>query len=154
MKTIISLAILAALAGCDLMAYKTPDPDADAWPVTAANDQAVKNAIITQSTLYPYHFVNNGAELTSIGESDLKTLVAHFRTYPGRLSIRRGDIIYPLYNERVQKVLAELRAGGVDVNRINVVDLPAGGDGMPSGNVIVIMSQDDLAKTARYDFGS
>jgi hypothetical protein len=137
---ITSLAALAVLAGgCELPTAYRADPAVDAWAVTSANDQAVRDALIRQSTMYPYHFVTNDAGLNDLGASDLTALMAHFRSYPGRLSIRRGGEPEALYNARVAGVLAALAAGGVDKDRITVVDLPADGDGMPSNDVIVIM---------------
>ena len=140
--TLMSLAIVAVLlSGCDLMMSSTPSRGVDAWIVTSANDQAVRDAIIRQSTMYPYHFINNSAELNWLGASDLAALVDHFHLYPGRLSIRRGSAPQPLYKARAAEVLDVLRAAGIDVDRITVVDLPAGGDGMPSEGVIVILEQ-------------
>ena len=141
MRTIImSLAALAILVGgCELPTAYRADPAVDTWAVTAANDQAVRDAIIRQSTMYPYQFITNDARLNDLGTSDLAALRAHFRSYPGRLSIRRGDEPEALYNARVAEVLSALTAGGVDMDRITVVDLPADGDGMSSDDVIVIM---------------
>ena len=129
MKTItISLAALVMLAGgCDWMTSRLADPSVDAWTITSANDQAVRDALVRQSTMYPYHFVTGGAHLNTLGASDLATLIGHFQTYPGRLSIRRGNAAKPLYDARVAEVLAALATGGIDVDRIAVVDLPAAG---------------------------
>lgn len=140
MRTIItSLAALAILVGgCELPTAYRADPAVDTWAVVAANDQAVRDAIIRQSTMYPYHFITNGVRLNDLGASDLAALRAHFRSYPGRLSIRRGGEPEALYNARVAEVLSALTADGVDMDRITVVDLPADGDGMPSDDVIVI----------------
>ena len=140
MRTIImSLAALAILAGgCELPTAYKADSAVDVWAVTSANDQAVRDAIIRQSTIYPYHFITNDTRLNDLGASDLAALMAHFRSYPGRLSIRRGDEPKALYDARVVEVLSALATGGVDIVRITVVDLPAGGDGMLSDDVIVI----------------
>lgn len=137
-----SLMIVAVLvSGCDLMTSSTSSRGVDAWTVTSANDQAVRDAIIRQSTMYPYHFIDNSAELNWLGASDLAALVAHFQMYPGQLSIRRGNTPQPLYKARAAEVLDALRAAGIDVDRITVIDLPAGGDGMSGDDVIVILEQ-------------
>jgi len=148
MRTIItSLVALALLAGgCDMMPTCDMVPtnyhanrNADIWAITSANDQAVRDALIRQSAIFPYHFIDNSARLNELGASDLDVLVTHFRSHPGRISVRRGVESKKLYDARVAEVLSTLATGGVDTDRVTVVDLPAGGDGMPSDNVIDIL---------------
>ena len=154
-RIVTSLAVVVMLAGgCDMVEMMEPyqaDRAVDAWAVTSANDQAVKNALVRQSAIFPYHFVTHGAQLNDLGASDLATLIAHFRSNPGRLSIRRGAESQDLYDARVAEVRATLAAGGVDMGRISIADSPGGGDGMPSDNVIVIMG---LATPLSVDTGT
>ncbi len=65
--------------------------------VKTYNDIAIQNAVISQHTLFPYHFVNNAMELNELGDSDLKVLAEHFAKHPGKLNIRRGNISEDLY---------------------------------------------------------
>ncbi len=139
--TMLCLAVIAMMAcGCDRTPRYRAAPAADAWAVNSANDQAVRQAIVRQSTLYPYHFIDNSAELTPLGMSDLATLVSHFQRYPGQLSIRRGAAEQWLYDLRVQEVTGKLRTARVDTDRMTLADMPAEGDGMPAGSIIVIMA--------------
>ncbi len=151
MKTI-TISLLATLAvlvsGCEWMKLHQADSATDIWAVTSANDQAVRDALIRQSAIYPYHFIDNGAYLNPLGASDLATLISHFKKYPGCLSIRRGAETETVYLARVQEVLKAMTTGGVDVSRTTVVDLPAGGDGMPAENVIDILK---LTKPVAFD---
>src|SRR3954451_3352814 len=55
--------------------------------VDAVRDSGVKAAIISQHTLYPYHFDEGGEMLNSLGERDLAVLAAHLRTHPGQINI-------------------------------------------------------------------
>lgn len=43
-------------------------------------DESVKNGLIRQKTLYPYHFVPDTPLLTELGERDLSILATHYRT--------------------------------------------------------------------------
>jgi len=139
--TVSLVALIVVLAGCSVTSNYVGG--VDPWMVEASNDQAVRNAIIRQSTLYPYQFVENSENLNWLGARDLAALIGHFKAYPGRLSIRQGYVSDDLYKRRVQKVMDVLRHAGIDVSRVKVKDLPAGGDGMSSERVIVIRRQDE-----------
>ena len=138
--------------GCVLLALllggcEPPSPDEgpgalDVWAVGATHDEAIRNAVIRQSTLFPYQFETNGDDLNSLGARDLRVLATHFRSYPGNVNVRRGSEPAELYDRRVKKVIACLDRAGVPSDRITVKDLPAGGDGMPSELMILIVEAD------------
>ncbi|MHC4743967.1 MAG: hypothetical protein ACYS8Z_18775 [Planctomycetota bacterium] len=107
--------------------------------VNSFNDMAMQNAIISQHTLYPYHFVNNGTELNELGKRDLSVLAWHFRENPGGLNVRRGGASEELYNGRIEKVGALLSDEGVDPERIGITDGLPGGPGMTSEKVLTIL---------------
>jgi hypothetical protein len=98
-------------------------------------DEAIRNALITQHTLYPYHFEQGGAELTDLGRQDLAVLVEHAQRQSGRLNVKQGGISEELYAARLDAVKRALTAGGLDSGRITLVDALPGGDGMPSTTV-------------------
>jgi len=109
--------------------------------VSTYNDMAIQNAIISQQTLYPYHFVNNSAELNELGRRDLAVLAKHLAENPGRLNVRKDSICLELYESRVANVLDQLAQVGVDTNRIKVEDAMPGGAGMSSETVISILEE-------------
>ena len=76
------------------------------------SDLAIQNAIITQHTLYPYHFVNNSADLNTIGQRDLSILIEHFQQNPGRLMIQQGSEDDLLYQSRGQLVYEKMLQAG------------------------------------------
>ena len=49
-------------------------------------DESIKNGIISQHTVYPYHFVSDSARLNELGERDLQVLAAY---YKDRLAVKR-----------------------------------------------------------------
>ena len=133
-------AVMLVLAGCE--ANQTTEPKAvNPWLVNTVNDMAVRNAIIRQQALFPYHFVVNGAQLNDLGKQDLDVLASHYRDNPGQLVVRQGDASEELYAARVQAVVEAMRGAGVDVDRGQVTDGLAQGDGMPSERVIVIVQE-------------
>ena len=107
--------------------------------INSYNNMAVQNAIISQHTLYPYHFIKNGAELNELGNKDLMVLAKHFTKHPGGLNIRRGNISEDLYHARIDFVLERLKEENVDVEWVGISDSMPGGSDMPSEKVIVIL---------------
>lgn len=121
------------------------------------SDLAIQNAIITQHTVYPYHFVNNSAVLNPLGQRDLAVLARHFSQNPGELNVRRGDVEPALYQARMETVKARLAEGGVDVSRIRMNDGLAGGEGIATSEMIEVLarSRDPLTNTGSGDsYGS
>jgi hypothetical protein len=120
------------------------------WTGDAIRNASMNQAIVAQHTLYPYHFATGSAELNDIGERDLSVLAAHFQKTPGDLNVRRGDASQTLYETRVKAVLDFLAATGVKEGSIAVKDGPAGGEGMLSERVIVILKE----KMSVQNYGS
>jgi len=130
--------------GCEEMRWRNQTPGVNRWMVQTVHDQAVQNAIIRQQTLYPYHFVINGDDLSPLGEQDMRVLAAHYRRYPGELSVRRGDESEPLYQKRVTRVLCVLQEAGVAIDRVRITDDLPRGDGMSSEQVVQILKRSEL----------
>ena len=114
--------------------------------INSYNNMSVQNAIISQHTLYPYHFIKNGAELNELGNKDLMVLAKHFTKHPGGLNIRRDNISEDLYQARIDFVLERLKEENVDVERVGISDSMPGGSGMPSEKVIVILEDKASSK--------
>lgn len=132
----------ALLAGCNEgQVGRETTRQLDIELVNTLNNIAIENAIITQQTLYPYHFGPNAAELNDLGQRDLLVLARHFRENPGTLNIRRAEIDGDLYDARVAHVLSRLKEAGVEMDRISVSDGMPGGTGMPSESVVTILQK-------------
>jgi len=142
--------ITMALAGCTM---DSGDADAahrisadqqqvaDEWMVNTIRDAAINNAIITQHTLFPYHFSPGRDALNELGERDLAALAAYYRGHAGDLNIRRGDATDDLYKARVGAVRKRLTESGVDATRIAISDSMASGPGMASTEVVKILER-------------
>jgi hypothetical protein len=119
--------------------------------VNTFNDIAMQNAIISQHTLFPYHFIKNGVELNELGQRDLCILAKHFEENPGHLNVRRNRIPSDLYESRVKLVLERLKEAGIDTERIRVTDDMPGGSGMPSERILIILEGEHEARSRTND---
>ncbi|MHC4290185.1 MAG: OmpA family protein [Planctomycetota bacterium] len=125
--------------------------------VDTYSDLAIQNAIIAQHTLYPYHFVNNGAQLNGLGERDLSVLVQHFQDNPGQLILQQGGTESLLYQSRAQTVYEKLLQGGIPDGKIQITDGMPGGDGIASNSIIEILETErttEMSQGLDMDFGS
>jgi hypothetical protein len=152
-RTVGCILFSVLLGGCGFSPAKERSGALDVWAVGATNDAAIRNAIIRQSTLFPYQFEQNGSDLNNLGARDVTVLATHFRSYPGQLNVRRGRESNELYEKRVKKVVDYLDRAGVPAKKITVKDLPAGGDGMAASLVILIVEA-DAAKYSKPETGS
>jgi len=109
--------------------------------VKSVNNIAIENAIISQHTLFPYHFVKNGAMLNELGERDFSVLMRHFTEHTGVLNIRRNSIQQELYDARVKLIVNKLEKAGVDTERMSISDGMPGGPGMSSEKIVTILEK-------------
>ena len=142
----ISLVCGILICGCSPQTEKPMQSAVDRDQVNRAildtySDLAIQNAIITQHTIYPYHFVNNSAELNVIGTRDLSVLIEHFLQNPGGIAVQKGVVDDILYQSRAQLVYEKLLEAGIPQDKINITDGMPGGDGMASGTVIEILEK-------------
>lgn len=143
MNTIIVLFCVLTL-GCQETVEESPDFHL----INIYNDIALENAIISQHTLYPYHFVKNGAELDELGKRDLAVLIRHFVKQAGHLNIRKYNIPAELYEARVESVHKRLQEAGINMDRISISDDMPGGSGITSESILIILAEEDeLAPT-------
>jgi len=128
--------------GCqENMAERPSDHLVDSQLMISYNDIAIQNAIVTQHTLFPYHFVKNGAELNELGQKDLAALTSHFIKYPGHLNIRKHNTTEDLYDARINMVRERLLVAGIDMERISISDDMPGGSGVASERILIILEQ-------------
>lgn len=111
------------------------------WVNEHIRQASLREAILTQSTLYPYHFVVGSDELNSLGWRDMEILAPHFVAHGGTLSVRRGDASQELYAERLQRVETALAAAGVEAGRVRVTDSAPGGPGITSEGVLQVLEK-------------
>ena len=128
------------IVGCSETVEKSQDRHLiNSELINSYNDIALQNAVISQHTLFPYHFVKNGAEFNELGQHDFSVLTKYFMEHPGRLNIRRKDCPVNLYQARVNFVLEELKEASIDAEQIRISDGMPGGSGMSSGRVLIIL---------------
>lgn len=143
--TLPTMAVLMVVgSGCEAFNADLKGRDqANAWMVSSISDTAINRAIVSQHTLYPYHFVENADALNELGHHDLDVLAEHFRDFPGRISIRQGGAPTELYESRVAKVVTALEMAGVRTNQVAVSDDLPGGSGMASEQVLLVLTEGD-----------
>ena len=116
--------------------------------INSYNDIAMQNAIVTQHTLFPYHFVTNGAELNELGRRDLAALTSHFMNHAGHLNVRRQNTPADIYEARVKLVHASLQEAGIDMERMTISDDMPGGTGITSERILVILEKPSKAASS------
>jgi len=147
--TILVILFYVLLSGCNENKVQNPDKSLiNAQLIQTYNDMALENAIIAQHTLYPYHFIQNGAGLNELGKRDLGILINHFVTSPGFLNIRKSDTPSDLYASRVEFVYQQLQKAGLNTDKINITDEMPGGSGIASETILVILEKEDETTTS------
>jgi len=132
------------MAGCYRAKHNPVDERAaDVLMANTYSDAAIDNAILAQHTLFPYHFVNEGAALNELGRRDLVVLATHYKEHPGTLNVHRGDASAALYADRLAEVRQALTKAGVKEKRITIADGLPGGEGMASEQVLKILSREE-----------
>ena len=132
--------VCGLLSGCEEDKRTAADRRFDTEMVRTLNNIGVENAIVTQHTLYPYHFAVDGEKLNDLGQRDFAVLARHFTEHPGLLNVRQGEGISPeLYKARVAHVTSRLKDAGIDPARVSISDGVPGGPGLPSERVVTIL---------------
>lgn len=152
LRTIPTLLLAVLAAGCqsapkDGRAERTTRPDIDAVEAadiamasTPFDDQA-RRGIEVQRAIFEYHFRPHSAELTSLGRKVVLVLADSLERDGGRISVQRGSASKDIYAARIILVRENLRAGGVDIERIVIEDGTPGGAGTTSRNAVRIRSE-------------
>jgi len=131
-----------SMIGCQESVEESPDKHLiNSQLLNSYYDIAMQNAIISQHTLFPYHFVKNGSELNELGQRDLAVLTKHFMQYAGNLNVRRHNTPAELYEARVNVVRERMRKAGIDIERISISDDMPGGSGMASERILIILEK-------------
>ena len=143
MNTIMMLFCIMTL-GCQETVEVNPDRHlVNSQLINTYNDIALENAIISQHTLYPYHFLKNGAELNELGKRDFAVLLRHFIKQAGHINIRKYNTPAELYEARVESVQKRLQGAGINMDKINISDDMPGGSGITSESILVILAEED-----------
>ena len=138
----------AATVGCESQSKQLEEASVlDTWLVRTITDEGVKQAIIAQHVIYPYHFVPGSEKLNELGKLDLAILVRHYREQPGQLSVRRGEVNEELYEARVKWVRGILKKAGVETEAVQISDALPGGKGISSEQAIRILERASDAST-------
>lgn len=147
LNTIISICLpFLLLAGCQENMQKSQDTHLlNSGLIESYNNISISNAIISQHTLFPYHFVNNSSGLNELGNNDLMVLIKHFTENPGELNIRQGNVSDEIYQARVNFVLKKIKEAGINREKISIADDMPGGSGMSSEKVLTILKNDSQA---------
>lgn len=143
-KIVLAMSLVCALVFCGCQEEQAEtntvnESEVNRKIVDTYSDLAIQNAIIAQHTLYPYHFVNNGAQLNGLGERDLSVLIQHFQDNPGQLILQQGGTESLLYQSRTQTVHKKLLQGGIPDGKIRITDGMPGGNGIASNSIIEIL---------------
>jgi len=146
----LTTALLAATGCQDGWLPHDDHNKANALLVRSPSDEAIRNAIIRQRTLFEYHFVPDSPALNELGLSDLAVLIDHFSKHPGHLNLRRGNQSNELYEARMARIMERLAHAKVEVKKVSIGDAPAGGDGKPSREVIEILSPKGTSTSAMF----
>ena len=139
------------LSGCEEDARTAANQRFDREMVRTLNNIGVENAILTQHTLYPYHFVADGEKVNDLGPRDFAVLARHFTEHPGLLNVHRDETISPeLYKARVAYVTSRLKDAGIDPARVSISDGMPGGPGLPAERVVTILEKSADPSTKPY----
>ena len=68
-------------------------------------------------------------------------MVAELQEFPVSLNVKQGNASEELYHARKKTVRGFLNANGVNTDLVAIGDGLPGGDGMPSEQVVVILSE-------------
>jgi outer membrane protein OmpA-like peptidoglycan-associated protein len=94
--TLIMVLPVALMVGCSTSRMCCDKPLTDLGPeerrfanelmANSFRDESIRNGIVAQHTIYPYHFVADTAQLNELGEHALEVLAAH---YKGRFTVKK-----------------------------------------------------------------
>src|SRR5688572_29523898 len=105
------LALAAFLCACQADPAHDPDHAVhNKWAAAEIRQASLRQAILDQRALYPYHFEIDSPELNELGERDFELLAEHYREHPGELRVSQGGASSELYARRVAGVMDELAA--------------------------------------------
>lgn len=127
----------------------------DAYSVGVYLEDAARNGIVAQRTIYPYDFEPDGSRLNELGRYRVSVLASALRggTGPMEMNVRRVDESDPLYKARVASVQEAMRTAGVDVSRLTIGDGLPGGDGASADRAMRALQRSDQPLRSSTDGG-
>jgi len=151
--------ILISLCLLSVACYTRPvdrsQKDFDRAAVQSYFDDQRVAGVVAEHTVWPHYFAPNSADFTELGQGNLAILASFYRANAGPLAVRRGDESADLYAARIAAVSKALVDAGVEADRIEITDAPAGGPGMPSAKVVQIMEhRRDTRRSSSSSSGS
>lgn len=109
------------------------------WITRSYQNDAIRNAIIRERTLYPHHFETDSQTLNTLGMRNIRILASHYKALPGSINVRRGSESPIVYQGRVDATTSALASLGVDTARVIVADGPLDGAGANASRTINIL---------------
>ncbi len=113
----------------------------NAWTVRSYLEQQSANAVVTEGTIYPHHFLTGTAKLNDLGQRSVRQIASHGVPDAGRINIRRGSETPQLYRDRIETIKQVLAQTGFQTE-VTVDDL-TGGAGMASEHVLIVLDKQD-----------
>ena len=104
----------------------------DAWAVEVPIKTSVENAVIRQRVLYDYHFVDGAVRLTPLGRRDARILANHYKGTEWELNLKQGRASDQLYEQRMNAIVIMMKANGIALADLTIIDGVPGGQGVPS----------------------
>jgi hypothetical protein len=101
-------------------------------------DEQARLGVVRQRTLFESDFLIDSAALSPLGRKNVTILTEAVRADGGNISVRQGAATAELYAARIAEVRARLVAAGIQLERIVLVDRPAGGSGEATTEALVI----------------
>ena len=138
----VTLAVIAG--GCEYQRQQQMQRrQSNVWLVESVNDTAIRNAVVRQRTIYPYHFMPQSEQLNELGVQELEILGEHYRRTPGVLSIAPAVAQEEaLQGARVRQVMMMLEQQGVDLARMTIDDRTPGGEGISGARAVDILKRE------------
>jgi hypothetical protein len=146
-RVLAAVILMAVVVGCCEDPYV--DQNAlmlDRATIEAARMEPIDQAIITQHTLYPYHFAEGKDTLMPLGCHDLQVLVDHYRDQGVAMNVQRGGASQELYDARVRTVAKFIADVGVPEGRIQITQGLPDGPGLAGYWVVKIMAKQEPGK--------
>ena len=121
--------------------------------VNVAFDQQIAAGAIVDRTIYDHHFAGDGISLNALGERQVDMLLEVATDQPIKVNVPETSGAGAMHEGRVAAVRQRLLDGGVDEDRLQVVNSTPGGPGIATEIIIQSMKQlqeggDDLSDAA------
>ncbi|MBI4558835.1 MAG: hypothetical protein HY706_14730, partial [Candidatus Hydrogenedentes bacterium] len=83
-------AVVILVTGCTMWPRLEQERLGNVSMVNMLFQESAENAVITERTIRPWHFISDTAVLNEVGEHDLEVLADHFKNHGGNLHMPQG----------------------------------------------------------------